>query len=193
MRSLSISSHSTIEPVDTTALRAHCRIQTTAEETLLGQYIKAARIELENKLKRALIPTSFLMELDDFSDTITLLYPPLSTASSDVVITYIDSSGGTATVESSVYTVDPKSEPGRIYLAYNANWPTNIRYVLGCVKIAYSAGYTTATVPENVKTWIMQRAAVMYKYRESVLDRSVNYLERRFIDGLVDDLFVYST
>lgn len=193
MRSLSISSQSSIEPIDTSAVNAHLKIQTTLEDTLMLGYIRSARIQLENKIKRALIPTSFCMQLDDFADTITLLYPPLSTSATDVVITYVNGTGTTSTVASTVYTVDWKSEPGRIYLAFDAEWPTDVRDVPGAIKISYAAGYTTATIPENAALWLKLRAAEMYKYREPIIERGVNYLRRDFLDGLIDNLFNYST
>jgi len=193
-RSLSISSRSSIEPIDTTAVNSHLKIQTTIEDSLLAGWIKAARIQLEHKLKRALVPSSFLMIRDSFADDIELLYPPLSSSASDVVITYINGTGGTSTVSSTVYTVDYRSEPGRIYLAYSASWPTDVRDVEGAISIAYSAGYTTATIPQNAVEWIKQRVGIAYKYREPVLDmRGVHTLQRYFVDGLVDDLLVSST
>lgn len=194
LRSLTVSSRSSIEPIDSSAVNLHLRIQTTIEDALINAYIKSARIQLENKIKRALVPTSFLLVRDKFGDDVELLFPPLSTASSDVVITYINSTGGTSTVESTVYTVDYRSEPGRIYRAYNAAWPTDIRDVEGAVKIVYSAGYTTATVPQNALEWIKQRVGIAYKYREPVIDiGGGRQLSRYFFDGLVDDLIVVST
>lgn len=194
IRSLTVSSRASIEPIDTTALRSHLRIQTTSEDALCAQYIKAARIALENKLSRSLIPTSYSMALDDFYDPIILPYPPISSTSGDVLITYVNTTGGTSTCSATVYTVDYNSEPGRIYLAYDASWPTDVRDVEGAITIAYKAGYTTATCPENAKLWLQHRAGVYYEHREPIIEgRSLTYIKRDFIDGLVDDLLVFST
>jgi len=194
IRSLTVSSRSTIEPIETSSVNSHLKIQSTIEDSLVSGYISAARIQLENKIKRALVPSSFLMVCDSFAEDIELLYPPLSTSASDVVIQYTNSTGGTSTVESTVYTVDYRSSPGRIYLAYNSAWPTDIRDVEGAVRISYSAGYTTATIPQNALEWMKLRIGVAYKHREGVLDmRGVHYLHRYFFDGLVDDLIVFSS
>lgn len=192
-RSLTISSRSTILPIDTSAINSHLKIQTTVEDSLITNYLKAGCRVLTNKIRRAIVPTSYLMEHDVFIDDIELPFPPLSTASSDVVITYINSSGGTSTASSTVYTVDYKCEPGRIYLAYDASWPSDVRSVEGAIKIAYSAGYTTATIPDNAIEWLKQWVGVAYKYREPVIDIRTAALQRYFFDGLIDDLIVYST
>jgi len=194
MRSLIVSSISTSEPITLGALKEHLRIQSTMEDRLVTGYIKAARIQLENKIKRALIPTSYEMKLDMFRDTITIPMPPLSSTAADVVITYINSTGGTSTCNATNYTVDYKSEPGKIYLAYDASWPTDVRDVEGAISIAFSAGYTTATIPENAKLWLKYRVGVAYEHREPIIEgRSIGYIKNEFVDGLVDDLLNYST
>lgn len=194
MRSLTVSSISTHEPVSLGAVKEHLRISATQEDRLLLGYIKSARIELTNKIKRALVPTSYEMKLDNFKDTIVIPMPPLSSSTADVVITYINSTGGTSTCSSTNYTIDYQSEPGKIYLAYDASWPTDVRDVEGAIKIDFAAGYTTATIPENAKLWLKYRVGVMFEHREPIIEgRAIGYLRRNFIDGLIDDLLNYST
>lgn len=194
MRSLTISSISTTEPLTLSDAKEHLKIQTTAEDRLIKGYIKASRIQLENKIKRALIPTSYNMKLDSFQDIITMPYPPLSSTIANVVITYINATGTTSICASTCYTVDYESEPGKIYLAYNAAWPTDIRLIESAVKIAFRTGYTTATMPENAKLWMKYRVGMMYEHREPIIEgRTISYIKRDFIDGLVDNLLVFST
>lgn len=194
MRSLIVSSISTREPITLTAVKDHLRIQSTMEDRLIKSFIKAARIQLENKIKRALVPTSYEMKLDVFSNTMTIPMPPLSSTAADIVITYINSTGGTSTCSATNYTIDYKSAPGKIYLAYDAAWPTDVRDVEGAINIAFSAGYTTATIPENAQLWLKYRVGVMFEHREPVIEgRSIGYLKNNFVDGLVDDLLNYST
>jgi uncharacterized phiE125 gp8 family phage protein len=194
MRTFTISSISTSEPITINDVKEHLRIQTTAEDRILAGYIKVARIELSNKIKRTLIPTSYLMEIDSFKDTIILPLPPLSSTSADVVIKYINSSGGTSTCSSTVYTVDYRSEPAKLYLAHDASWPTDVRDVEGAIKISFKAGYTTATIPENAALWLKYRVGVMYEHREPIIEgRTITVISRNYIDGLVDDLLNYST
>jgi uncharacterized phiE125 gp8 family phage protein len=194
MRSLSVSSISTHEPLTLGAVKDHLKIQSTMEDRLVKGYIKAARIILENKIKCALIPTSFQMKLDVFRDTVTIPMPPLSSTSADVVITYINSTGGTSTCSATNYTVDYKSTPGKIYLAHDASWPTDVRDVEGAISVAFRSGYTTATIPENAKLWLKMRIGVAYLHREPIIQGgSLNYIKTPFFDGLVDDLFNYST
>jgi len=194
MRSLSVSSISTAEPITITVAKDHLRVQTTMEDRLIAVYIKAARIQLENKVKCALVPTSYEMKLDVFRDTMTIPMPPLSSTAADVVITYVNSTGGTSTCSATNYTVDYKSTPGKIYLAYDASWPTDVRDVEGAISIAFRAGYSTATIPENAKLWLKYRVGVAYSHREPIIQGgSLTYIRNDFIDGLVDDLFNYSS
>jgi len=192
MISLTVSSISTHEPVTLGSVKEHLKIQSTMEDALLESYIKAARIVLENKVKCALVPTSYEMRLNVFRDTITLPMPPISSTAGDLVITYINSTGGTSTCASTVYTVDYKSTPGKVLLAYDASWPTDVRDIEGAISIAFRSGYSTATIPENAKLWLKYRVGVAYLHREPITQGGqLNYLRNDFIDGLVDDLFNY--
>lgn len=194
MRSLSISSISTQEPITLGAVKEHLKIQSTMEDRLLAGYIKAARIQLGNKIKCALIPTSYEMKLDVFRDTMVIPMPPLSSTSADVVITYINSTGGTSTCSATNYTVDYKSTPGKIYLAYDASWPTDVRDVKGAISVAFRSGYSTATIPENSKLWLKYRVGAAYLHREPIRQGgALTYIRKDFVDGLVDDLYNYST
>ena len=190
-RSLVRSSVSATEPIDTTACNLHLKVQSTVEDSLLAIYIKAARLQCENIIRRALLPTSFALYMDRFYDDFSLPMPPISSSSTDLVITYLDSTGGTSTVSATNYVVDYNSEPGRVFLATSGVWPSDILDTENAVKVAYRAGYTTANLPENARVWLMQRVGVLYKYREPVININVSELPRNFIDGLLDDLVVY--
>lgn len=191
MRSLSVSSISATEPIDTTACNLHLRIDATSEDALVAIYIKAARQQCENIVRRSLVPTSYCMYMDQFYDRFTLPRPPISSTAADVVITYINDTGGTSTCSSTRYDVDFNSEPGEIFLASSAAWPTDIMDRENAVKVAYKAGYTTATLPESIRVWLMQRVGVLYKYREPVVNLKPSELPRSFIDGLLDEHMVY--
>ncbi len=187
MNSLRVSSESTQEPITVGEVKSFLRIQTTAEDRLIGSLIKASRRVCENKIKRALVPTSFQMTIDQFESTIVLPRPPLSTLSSLVVITYSDTAGTVSTCDSTNYTVDAKSEPGKIYLAYDADWPDDVRDVENAIIISYKSGYTTANIPEEIRTWIMMDVGDRYEHRESLHEGGrLEPLPRSFKDGLLD-------
>jgi uncharacterized phiE125 gp8 family phage protein len=165
----------------------------TAEDNLLKSYITAARKDVENKTKRSLVTTTWSLTLDDFSNTtqiIELPRSPLSTASTNVTITYIKDTtvGDTTTIGATAFTVDSVSEPGRVYPSFNNEWVTDVRNEPNAVTIQYVSGYSTATtpVPELLKTYMKMTIASLYENREPITSDRVNTLPRNFTDGLLD-------
>ena len=196
MSILKLVSESTVEPVSLAELKVHLRIDSTdstAEDTLMGSYLTAARKQAENLTKRSLVVTTWQLIMDDFEHStvaITLPRPPLSSVSSNVTITYIEdnTAGNTTTVDSTVFNVDANSEPGQIYPVFDGEWPDDVRDERNAVTVQYVSGYSTAATPapDELKTWIKMRAAQMYEYREPLIDIEVRRIPREFVDGLLD-------
>lgn len=194
---LTLTSESTVEPVTLGELKTYLRMESTDstnEDALLSNYITVARKQAENKTKRSYVIASRSVILDDFpfgsTAEIELPHAPLSTVSSNVLITYVqnNTAGTTTTVGATSITVDFDKEPGRIYPSFNNVWPTDVREQRKAVTVSYVTGYTTvAGVPEPVKTWIKMRAADMFENRESITDASINELPRTYVDGLLDE------
>ena len=95
-------------------IKQHLRLSTsdTSEDALLNSMLMAAQYEAENKTKRALMPETWELVLDSFPDGgIEIPRPPLSSNSTDLSITYIDSSGSAVTLSATAYSVDSDSEP----------------------------------------------------------------------------------
>jgi len=182
------------EPVSVDDVRTHLRIESTEEDYLLLSYITAARLYAENYCRRSFMPQTFRLSIDTFpaSGLIELPFAPLSTNSTDVTITYADSSGNSTTLSSTYYTVDYQSEPGRIILNKDLDWPDTYGHYLD-VSITYKSGYpldansTGGTCPGAIKQWILMRVGQMYEHREPVLvGQNFSYLQRSFVGGLLD-------
>ena len=195
MYALQISSISTAEPVTVDEAKSHLRIQTTVDDDLLDAYITAARQMAENHLKRALLDTQWELTIDDFySSHIELPRgAPLSTKSTEVVVSYTKTTGDTTTLSDTCYTVEYRAEPGFVRLNYGLEWPTDVQDSAGAVRIVYRSGYTSAVAgdsncPEAIKTWVKVRVGQMYEYREPLLDGQnvVREIPRDFVDGLLD-------
>lgn len=186
---LRLVTDATSEPVSLDEIKLHLRLSTasTVEDSLLTAYIKAARAYAENYTKRAFGQQTWELTLNGFpSSGIELARPPLSTASTDVTITYVDTSGASQTLGSTVYTVDIYSEPGRVTTAYNNDWP-DTRDQDNAVKVTFKTGYSSSVIPEDIKHWIKLRVGSMYEHRESVtVGESFNNLRRDYVDGLLD-------
>jgi uncharacterized phiE125 gp8 family phage protein len=198
MSSLRIVTDATAEPVTIEDVKIHLRLQSTdtTEDTYLAGLIKGARKEAENRTRRALLPQTWKLVLDDFSSEIVLPRAPLSTNSADVVITYLDeTSGNSTTLPSTYYVVDTDSEPGRVRLAYGSEYPDTYP-VKNAVQIQFKTGYplataaggpTTDTCPESIEQWIKMKVAQAYEFREpTITGHYLHELHRNFVDGLLD-------
>jgi len=196
MPSLRIVTEATGEPITVDDLKLHLGLDSTfgSMDNWFNSNITAARKEAENRIGRAVMPQTFKLFLDNFSTSILLPVAPLSTASGDVVITFLDSvSGDSTTLGSSVYRVDSDSEPGRIILDYEQEWP-EVYPVRNAVQVQFVAGYklntavtpATNTCPEAIKTWLKMRVASLYENREAFNVRGVQSQPGQFVDGLLD-------
>lgn len=189
------------EPVTVDDVRSHLRIDSTEDDFLLAIYIKSARQYAENYMQRSLMPQTLELRIDQFptGGIIELPRPPLSTNTTDVVITYLDgASGNSTTLASTYYTVDTHSEPGRVILNKDRVWPDEYLFP-HAVRVQYKAGYpldsssTGGTVPEAIKQWLMVRVGQMYEHREPFLtgrDAIIADIRRDFVDGLLDPYVV---
>ena len=155
----------TSEPVTLTEAKAHCRIDTTADDTLVSSLITAARLWCESRLGQQIMPATYRCKIDAFtSHVVELPYPPLTAVSS---ITYVDSSGSTQTLSSAMYTTDTDSKPGRVFSVYAETWPTT-RDQLQAITITYTAGYASeSVVPQPIKQAILLLVGHWYENREA--------------------------
>lgn len=188
---------STALAVDVDDLKDHLRISSTDEDVTIRRYIHAATKQAENIMKRQCCTAQWRFVLPKFATVIEIPRPPV--VSSQVTIEYLDSSGDTATCPSSVYEVDTYQEPAVIRLNYESTWPDTYD-VENAVRITFVSGYeqstldNQATIPEDIKLWIMMRSGDMYERRESI-DLSANTIPRilPFVDGLLDPYIVHNT
>lgn len=192
-RSLSVTTRATTEAISVAETKTHLKIQTTLEDTLLGVYIKAVSRQAENYLKRSLIKTTYKLSLDSFSSEIILpRTPPLSTASTDLIVSFTPSSGGlSCVVNSSNYTVDYDITPCRIYLGYSTSWPADVRVYKNAITVDYIAGWDSSVMPENIKLWLMEKVGIYHNHRSPIHEgERLQNLRRDFIDGLVDEYLI---
>ena len=184
----------TSEPVSLAEVKIHLNITDTASDDLLNSLITVSRLEAENYMKRQLLPATWKRTIRDFPSnstaSIELPRPPISTVSTNVTITYLNStvSGSSSTsINSSDIKVDFEQEPGRVFPRVNNTWPTDALDEPSAVSVQYVSGYTSASaVPEPIKLWIKQRVGSKFEYREEMTTDRIELLDRRFTDGLLD-------
>ena len=185
---LSVVTAPSVEPVDVDTAKRYLRVEVPVEDDLIGTFIESARREVENKLDRSLINTTWRMTLDAFPDgngPILLPKVPVSTSSSNVSVTY-DSSGVSTVWASSNYTVDYYSEPGRILPTYGNVWPSP-RDVPNAVTVQFVAGYgaTADTVPAGIRAYMLRAIAEAFENREMAAVGTI-VSPHTYVDGLLD-------
>jgi len=157
------------EPITTADLKTQLRIDLTEDDTLLGNWIKMARLYAEDFTRRSFINTTWDVKYDygfPCQHPIELPRSPLASVTS---ITYIDTNGDGQTVTASDYNVDTSATPGRIYRDYGYSWPST-QAIENAVTIRFVAGYGSAasSVPQTIIQAIALMVGAMYEYREAM-------------------------
>lgn len=158
-----------VEPVTLEEAKLHCRVDASEDDDLISGLITSARDWVESFDNRALITQTWELILDSFpgSDILKLPLPPLQSVSS---IKYINDAGIEATFATTDYTVDWRSEPGRIRLMENESWPSVDLYIWNGVRIRFICGFgLAASVPERYKQAIKLLVGHWYENREQVM------------------------
>lgn len=174
------------EPLTVAEVGEHLRVtHPNAEQAALQLAIKLAREEAESILGRALIEQTWMLSLDAFPacGEIELPKPPLISIES---VTYTDVDGASQTLASSAYEVDLSGEKGRLYLAWDAAWPS-VRIERNAVNVTFKAGYgdEASDVPAKFRAWMLTRVGDHYAHRErTVTGMTATPLD--FVDSLLE-------
>lgn len=184
MQSAKVTTQPAVEPVTVSEAKLFMRVDSSADDTLIGDLITCARQLAEEYTRRKFINTGITLTMDSLphyssgqwwdgvregsmsalygTDTIIRLpFPP--TVSVTSLTTYgLDNSA--SVFSSSNYRVDTTG--ARIYLNDNAQWPVNLRNY-NAVEVVYIAGYgaTAADVPASIRQAIKSTVAAMYEDR----------------------------
>jgi uncharacterized phiE125 gp8 family phage protein len=162
---LRLKTSPTAEPVSVDEFRVYARIDADEDDGLILSCIQSARERAELVSGRAIMTQTWELRLDGFRDEIVLPNPPLVSAT----IAYLDSSGVSQALATSVYTVDTYQTPGRILLAYGQSWPST-RCVENAVTITFVCGYgaTWDNVPAGLRLAIQRLA--LYTYQRDAVE-----------------------
>ena len=165
--SLTETSAPAAEPLSTAQAKTYLRVEHSEEDSLIDNLIEAARVHVEMFTHRSLINTTFTLKLDAFPQEIRTPRSPLSSVTS---ITYIDTNGASQTLSTDTYDVDTDTEPGRIFLKHNQDWP-DTRGINNAVTVTFVAGYGSAStdIPESLRAAVSMLTAHYYEQREPVV------------------------
>jgi len=156
----------------------------TALDTMIEIWVAGITAEAEAQTHRAFVNRGMRVTLDAFPDAIQLSAPTFSVEA----VRYLDPDGVEQTLDPADYYVDKVTKPGYIVPARGKAWPATEGHV-NAVSVDYTAGYgpTAATVPAEVRLYIMARLTEMFdpaarEYKET--QASV------FVSRLLDSLWV---
>jgi uncharacterized phiE125 gp8 family phage protein len=157
------------EPVSLGEAKGHLRVDISEDDALIGGLITAARMHVEQHLKRALMTQTWELVLDCFpsSGGIRLPLPPLASV---VSVKYTDVDGVEGTFAASNYLVDTDREPGLVRLKRSSAWPAVELQEVGGVRVRYVAGYGNAgATPRPIRQAILLLVGSLYENREDTL------------------------
>jgi uncharacterized phiE125 gp8 family phage protein len=141
------------EPVTLAEAKAHSRIDTSADDTIITSQLLAAREYIEALIKAPLIQRSYRLRLDCFPSGNTLMLPGYPVVSV-TAIRYIDNTGTQQTMSSGLYSLNADQSPCRVALNRSSlAWPSvYVSEGLWAVEVEYVAGYANAAaVPQALK------------------------------------------
>ena len=170
----------TVLPVSLVEAKAHLRVDSSDDDTLITALIWAATEAAEQATGRAITPQTWVLTLDAFPDALELTRIPAISVTS---LVYADANGTNQTLSNTLYALDAADDFSSAWVVpiYGGSWPTT-RDQLNAVALTYQAGYAdAASVPESIKAWIKLQVGAMYENRQAETDRqtfSLGYADR---------------
>jgi len=154
------------EPVTVDEVKKYARVAHAVEDSIIAQWIKAARLLAENYQHRSYVTQTYRLVYDSFPpECIDFPRPPLVSVES---VKFFDEDDVESTFASSNYFVDLISEVGRLALNQDVDYPTVDLRPINAVIIDFTTGYgDAADVPDDVKNAIFLYCTHMYENRES--------------------------
>ena len=166
---LSIVTPPASEPVSTSEAKAHCRIDISTDDSLVGYLISSARRFCENYCQRGFINQTWKLSYDisDFDPCTRVIRLPFGTVQSITNIKTYDSENNPTTLDTSYYRLSHD----RIVLNDGYEWPALDR-MHDSMEITYVVGYgsSASNVPQDIRQAILMTIAHQYENREAVID-----------------------
>ena len=177
--SYTIITPATLKALTVQEVKAYLRVDSDAEDTLLGVLIDAATQMAESYLGRFLLTTVieefydffpvYKTGVDPFRGDRNIIYLSRGPVQSLASVKYIDGNGDEITVNASDYRTDLVSEPSRIFPEYG--W-YGTKDTVNAVIVRSTCGYTQASdVPANIKMAMLLMIGEMYEKRMDTVHR----------------------
>jgi uncharacterized phiE125 gp8 family phage protein len=170
-------------PVTLTEAKAHCRVDHTDDDTLIGLLISSATAHLDGYagiLGRALVTQTWRQDFGGFSDPLRLALCPVASISS---ITYFDADNATQTLAGSVYGLFTDEFGAYVALKPDQSFPS-VYSREDAVSVTYVAGVADSDVPAPIKHAILLLVGHWYANREAVSESQMSELPMA-VDALI--------
>lgn len=153
------------EPVSLAEMKAHLRLTGTAEDELVGQLIAAARAQVEQETRRALISQGWRLYLDQWSAGRVVQLPVAPVQGISQILVF-DEDGVPHALAETDWRLDKSTSPARIRVKPGAGLPSS---AVMAIEIDFTAGYGAAAgdVPETLRQSIRLLAAHWFEHREA--------------------------
>lgn len=142
--------------VSLTLAKAHCRVTSSSEDTLITQYLNAAIAWVENYTRKKLTATTAITETfaafpgDPYAFALTWGPTPAT-----VVVTYTDEAGDEQEISTARLVGD------KVYPPLDTEWP--VIEANSTIEVAYTAGYST--VPADLDNAVLLLVGEYYDNR----------------------------
>jgi uncharacterized phiE125 gp8 family phage protein len=159
------------EPVSTSEAKAHLRVDTADEDTLIASYVSAAVKYIETQTGPLITQTwDYKVNREwPLVDNYYSIYLPFSPVQSVTSVTYVDINGATQTLSSGLYQTVLSAPNPYLTKAHNQDWP-QIRDIPDAITVRFVAGYgNAAAVPAPIKSAILLMVGRLYEHREEVI------------------------
>ena len=159
------------EPVSTSEAKAHLRVDTTDEDTLIASYVSAAVKYIETQTGPLITQTwDYKVNREwPLVDNYYSIYLPFSPVQSVTSVSYVDIDGNTQTLSAGLYQTVLSAPNPYLTKAYNQDWP-QIRDIPDAITVRFVAGYTNAaSVPAPIKSAFLLMVGRLYEHREEVI------------------------
>lgn len=172
------------------AAKRHLVIDHAADDTLITLLLEAATTYAERYCNRVFLAQTWqalfpaFPVIDPCADTFLEL--SRGTLADDApIVKYLDTAGVEQTLSASVYTVDDASDPGRVRLAPDQEWPSTLAR-WDAVRVEYVAGYNEDEVPAPIQQAILLLVAQMYENRTPEVTGTIVTPIRFAFEALLD-------
>lgn len=172
--------------ITTSEAKEHLKVDTTADDTLIGNLITAAVQSAQIYTNRFFLISQIIQYGDKWED-IKVLFK--SKVASVISVKYYDSDNTLQTLSTDVWLADTKHQPARIGLKPNQDFP-QLADRINAIEVTYKVGYgeNANDVPQGIKQAVLLTIGNWYQNRQDVvvgriateLPKSAQYLLEQY-------------